>query len=98
MAGYAGMDGIAGKIAAFMVILVCSSVLIYINRDMLFGADQDDLAILPPELAACLQKRIGAVDKMRSDGVINDAQYEQFHGRAEAFCHAEFGEPVIPPT
>ncbi|NRG18461.1 hypothetical protein HPQ64_12245 [Rhizobiales bacterium] len=42
-----------------------------------------------PELAACLEQRLTVVDKMRSDGIVSDAQYETFRNRAIAFCEAE---------
>jgi len=43
-----------------------------------------------PELAACLTERVGAVDQMRSDGVIGDSQYETFRSRAVAYCETQF--------
>ena len=39
-----------------------------------------------PALAACLDKRIGDVNKMRDDGVINDSQFEEFTRRARELC------------
>jgi len=41
-----------------------------------------------PELAACLKQRVGDVDKMKSDGVIDDSQYALFRRRAEDLCAA----------
>ncbi|WP_349360423.1 hypothetical protein [Stappia sp.] len=43
-----------------------------------------------PELAACLTERVGAVDRMRSDGVIGDGQYATFRARAVAYCETQF--------
>jgi hypothetical protein len=43
-----------------------------------------------PELDACLKDRGGAVDKMREEGVINAAQYNEFHQRAVDYCEAQF--------
>lgn len=39
-----------------------------------------------PALASCLEKRIGDVDQMKSDGVLSDAQYANFRARAESLC------------
>ncbi len=42
-----------------------------------------------PALQACLKQRVGDVDKMKADGVINDAQYASFRERAEQICRAQ---------
>ena len=42
-----------------------------------------------PGLQACLEKRVGDVDKMKADSVINDAQHASFRQRAEALCRAQ---------
>lgn len=42
-----------------------------------------------PAREACLQKRLADVDKMRDDGMINDAQHAQFAGRAVALCESQ---------
>lgn len=44
-----------------------------------------------PELDACLTQRVGDVDRMKSEGIINDAQYEAFRQRATSLCHAQHG-------
>lgn len=48
-----------------------------------------DEGIVNPALQACLDKRIGDVDSMREEGVIDDVQYAAFRDRAEALCHAQ---------
>lgn len=42
-----------------------------------------------PALAACLEQRIGDVEQMRSDGIIDEAQYTTFRQRAEDLCRAQ---------
>lgn len=42
-----------------------------------------------PALAACLDERIGDVNQMRDEGVINEEQYQQFSARARALCQAQ---------
>jgi|GEM_PF-1910658 len=39
-----------------------------------------------PALAECLQKRVGDVDQMKKDGLLNDQQYGSFRARAEQLC------------
>ena len=43
-----------------------------------------------PELDACLAQRVGDVDQMKADGVINASQYEAFKGRAISLCQAQY--------
>ncbi len=85
------IDGWFGRVLAFIVILVCATALIFINRTKLFGTDAPTDEIFNPELTACLENRVGAIDKMRADGVIDEGQYSVFRGRAELFCETEFG-------
>jgi hypothetical protein len=40
-------------------------------------------------LQNCLEQRVGDVEKMKSEGVINDAQYTSFRQRAEELCRAQ---------
>lgn len=42
-----------------------------------------------PELAACLERRIGDVDQMLADGVIGEAQATAFKQRATDLCNAQ---------
>lgn len=39
-----------------------------------------------PALAACLEKRVGDVDQMKEDGLLNDQKYASFKVRAEQLC------------
>lgn len=42
-----------------------------------------------PALAACLEERVGHVDQMKADGVINEHQHGQFASRARSLCQAQ---------
>ena len=42
-----------------------------------------------PALDACLAQRVGDVDRMKSEGVIDDARYASFRARAEELCRAQ---------
>ena len=80
------IDGKIGKICAVIVILACSAALAFINRDRFLGQDQAAVSLGNPELAACLEARVAAVDAMLADAVINEAQYELLRRRAVAHC------------
>lgn len=52
----------------------------------------DPREVAKPEntaLAACLEQRVGDVDKMKEEGIINDAQYTAFKARASDLCYAQ---------
>jgi hypothetical protein len=40
-------------------------------------------------LQNCLDQRVGDVETMKSEGVINDAQYTSFRERAQQLCRAQ---------
>jgi hypothetical protein len=91
-------DGPVARLIAVLVILVCAATLVYLHRETLFhSGGTTETAAGNPELAACLAERLGAVDKMRAEGVINEAQYDVFRSRAEAFCQQQFGDSNGPP-
>ncbi len=91
-----GIDGRAGRITALSVLLVCITALLFIYRNTLFGSEEAGLASLNPELAQCLENRIGVVEKMRDEEVISEMQYDLFNNRARAYCETEFGEGDNP--
>ena len=49
-----------------------------------------------PALDACLTRRVGDVENMKSENVINSAQYTKFKARAIALCHAQNPGSVAP--
>ena len=96
------LDGPAARIAAALVILLCAGALAYLHRETLFPAAKPAADTSNPQLAACLAERIGAVDKMQSEGILKQDQYAAFRARAEAFCQQQFGDgagapPAAPP-
>ncbi len=42
-----------------------------------------------PALEKCLEQRIGDVDRMKQEGILTDAQYDAFKGRAMDLCAAQ---------
>ena len=90
-------DGPGARIAAVLVILACVAALAYLHRETLFVSGESPEAAANPELAACLAERVGAVDRMQAEGVVNETQYAAFRARAEAFCRQQFGDNSGPP-
>jgi len=79
---------------AVVVVLACVAGLAYLHRGDLLPAAEDDDAGLNPEFVACRTERLGDIDKMRDDGLIDDAQEEQFAARALAYCTSRFPPEV----
>lgn len=42
-----------------------------------------------PALQKCLEQRVGDVDRMKQEGILTDAQYTAFKGRAMGLCAAQ---------
>jgi len=80
--------------ARLLALLVAASaaglVAFYHRADLLPKVPPAADAGLDPEFVACRDFRVGQVDRMRSEGVIGDAQVEVFKERAVAFCAAQF--------
>ena len=90
-AGHSFLDRPAARLVAVLVAVLAGAALAWINRDAFLPAhDATTVKAGNPQLAACLADRIGAVDRMRQEGVINERQYNEFRGRAEAFCTAQY--------
>ena len=86
-------DGAAAKGIAGLIVLASVAGILAVAWDDLFPPPVAELeASGNPELAACLQERVGAVNKMREDGIIDSTQYDQFRARAESFCEGQFGD------
>ena len=86
------LDGRGARIVAGAVLVFSLGMIGFLGRENFMPAAEETVQSTGnPELDACLQERVGAVDQMRADGVINAGQYEQFRGRAVAFCEWQFG-------
>ena len=44
---------------------------------------------LNPSLTACLERRVGDVEQMKTDGFLSDAKYRAFRARAEDLCRVQ---------
>lgn len=95
-------DSIFARLIALAIALLIGIVL-YVNWaddfSALFSEDAAEIPIFagqtPVEsadtaLQSCLDKRVGDVENMKAEGVINDAQYASFRQRAEALCQAQY--------
>lgn len=84
------LDRPAARLAAVGVALLCALALGYIHRDDLFppevaAADADD------PVALCLAERAAEIDRMVTDGVVDESRAALFKSRAEALCQATVG-------
>lgn len=92
-------EGKTGKIVAALVLVLGVGALVYINLEPAPEVEPEAAAeaVGQGELADCLDRRVGAVENMKADGVLNDAQYASFKMRAETYCEYEFGEASSAP-
>ncbi len=42
-----------------------------------------------PALQKCLDQRVGDVERMKSEGVLSDSQFDAFKARAQSLCRAQ---------
>jgi hypothetical protein len=95
------LDSRGARLVALAIALAALSLMIWIGRedvplvhglmtDVSGSAKDSAKTTGNPELDACLASRVGDVEKMREEGVINAAQYDAFRGRATAYCEAQF--------
>jgi hypothetical protein len=78
------------RIIAALLALVCIAGLVYLNKQVLFPAEGHARAGTNPEYTECRAQRLADVQKMRDDGMIDDAKFAQFSDRAIALCAAQF--------
>lgn len=76
------LDRPVARLLALLCFVLCLALLGYIHRDDLFA---DDPA------ARCFAERADDIDRMRAEGVIDDARAALFRSRAEAYCRAQAG-------
>ncbi len=87
------LDGRGSRIAAGLLCAVCIGLIVFLNWHVMFPPPVkkgEDDAKLNPEYVACRDARLVTVQKMKDDGVINEAQFTQFSARAEETCAGQF--------
>lgn len=84
-------DSRAARVIALAVFALCLAALGYLHRNDLFPAEPaDTVAQANPQFIACRGERVGHVDTMLAEGVIDHARHQQFKERAIAYCAAQF--------
>lgn len=84
-------EGRGARGIALLIILICLASLGYIHRNDLFPPEVKQVETgLNPEFIKCRTARLGSVEKMRDDKIINARQYDTFKSRALAFCTSKF--------
>lgn len=84
-------EGRGARGMALVIILICLASLGYIHRNDLFPSEVKKAETgLNPEFIKCQTTRLGAVEKMRAEKIINASQYDSFKSRALAFCMSRF--------
>lgn len=91
------LDRPIARVVALVVFLAAAGALAWMHRDDLFPPEPAAVAADDP-VALCLAARARDIDKMRTDGVIDDAQAKLFKSRAEALCQAQHGQGAGPPA
>lgn len=90
------LDGPAARILALAIAAALAGAIAWIGQVGFAGVAMTPFANSlagsggNAALTACLAERVGAVDQMRADKVINSGQYEAFRARAESYCQTQF--------
>jgi len=82
---------------ALAVFAFCVTALGYLHRDDLFPATPvDTMALANPAFLDCRKKRVGHINTMLQQGIVDQTRHAQFKERAIAYCAAQFppGQPV----
>lgn len=87
------LDRWPARAVALGVMLLAGGGLAYMHRAdiaLLTGTAGGEKAANDP-LSLCIAQRVGEVEQMRKDGLIDDARLALFKSRAEAVCRSQFG-------
>ncbi|MGI9482607.1 MAG: hypothetical protein ACR2OR_09640 [Hyphomicrobiales bacterium] len=81
----------ADKIIAGILALLCVAGLIYLNwLSLTPGGKVEEGAALNPEYVKCRTQRLADVTRMKNEGLIDEAKFEQFSKRAVDLCAAQY--------
>ncbi|MDF1748081.1 MAG: hypothetical protein P1V34_04325 [Alphaproteobacteria bacterium] len=80
-----------GRVIAVLVMIASAGIIAWHHRTDLMPAPA--VPIDPAEAAyqACITERGAGIDKMRTEGTINDDQATLFKSRADALCRSQAG-------
>ncbi|MGI9452419.1 MAG: hypothetical protein ACR2QH_17530 [Geminicoccaceae bacterium] len=91
------LDRPAARVLALMVFLVCVASLVYLHRNDIFPKPDNVAATAGGDPAApCIEERFADIEKMLTDGTIENPQAELFRQRAEAMCRDTAGGHASP--
>ena len=91
-----GLDGLAARGAALLVLLLVVAGIGWLHRDNLFPAEQAATPAADDPVARCLAERAKGIDDMQAQGTIDAGQATLFKSRAEALCQAQHGQSGPP--
>lgn len=89
---------IARAIALLIAIAIGAYLVLGLGDELVasFGGDVDEdypqiaeITDESPALRACLDDRLGDVERMQSEGILTEAQYTNFRARAESMCREQ---------
>lgn len=92
------LDRPAARLAAVGIALLCALALAYIHRDDLFPPDSATAQAATDPVALCLAERSAEIDRMVTDGIVDETRAALFKSRAEALCQATVGGGNNAPT
>ncbi len=85
------LDRPAARIAAVGIALLCAAALAYIHRDDLFPPDGATTVAADDPVVLCVAERSAEIDRMVSDGIVDEPRAALFKSRAEALCQSTVG-------
>lgn len=88
---------LTGRLVALGVFAICAGALVYVHRDDIWptapAPRAEDTAFV-----RCFEDSAAKIGKMRTEGLIVEAQARRFRDRAEARCRAQTGGNAGPPS
>ena len=92
-----GQDQRLVRLIALCVFAAGVAYLVYANRSLLNPDEQAQAdASLNPQFVACRDERVGQVEQMKKQGIINETQFEEFRERAVNLCAGQFPPDAQP--
>lgn len=83
-------DSRSARLLALAVFVLCVAALAYLHREDLLPAPPPEETATNPQFLQCRDERAGHVEKMLTEGVIDQTRHDQFLERAIAYCAAQF--------
>ncbi len=85
------LDRSLSRFIALLIALGLLGSLLYIWQDDFFPSPNiSSVKSANPDYDKCILNRVGSVEKMKREGIINTSQYNQFKNRAISYCQTQF--------